>query len=60
MAGDGGGGGGGVFGTLEAAAAKHPCVHEIRVSTLDSCCWAVTVKQIMSAGGAVKIPLSGS
>lgn len=53
-------GGVGGFGKLEAAAAKHPCVHEITVSTCDSCCWVATVKQIMSAGGAVKIPQSGS
>lgn len=30
---------------------EHPCVHEIRMSTSDSCWWAVTVKQIMSVGG---------
>lgn len=42
---------------LKAASAKHPCVHEIRVSTSDSCCWVVTVKQIMSAGGSGEIPL---
>lgn len=45
---------------FKAASAKHPCVHEIRVSTSDSCCWVVTVKQIMSAGGSVEIPLSFS
>lgn len=37
---------------FKAGSAKHPCVHEIRVSTSDSCCWVVTVKQIMSAGGS--------
>ncbi len=37
---------------LKAGSAKHPCVHEIRVSTSDSCCWVATVKQIMSAGGS--------
>lgn len=42
---------------LKAGSAKHPCVHEIRVSTSDSCCWVVTVKQIMSAGGSGEIPL---
>lgn len=30
---------------------EHPCVHEIRMSTSDSCWWVVTVKQIMSVGG---------
>lgn len=40
--------------------AKHPCVHEIRVSTSDSCFWVVTVKQIMSAGGSGEIPVSCS
>lgn len=39
---------------LKASSAKHPCVHEIRVSTSDSCCWVVTVKQIMAAGGSSK------
>lgn len=43
--------------TLKASSAKHPCVHEIRVSTSDSCCWVVAVKQIMSAGGSGEIPL---
>jgi len=42
----------------EACAAKHPCVHEIRMSTFDSCCQAVTVKQIMSVGGNCNISLS--
>lgn len=42
---------------LKAGSAKHPCVHEIRVSTSDSCCWVVTVKQIISAGGSGEIPL---
>lgn len=37
--------------------AKHPHVHEIRMSTSDSHCWAVTVKQIMSVGGMCHIPL---
>lgn len=45
---------------LEAGSAKHPCVHEIRVSTSDSCCWVVTVKQIISAGGSLKTRLSSS
>lgn len=45
---------------FKAGSAKHPCVHEIRVSTSDSCCWVVTVKQIMSAGGSGEIPLSCS
>lgn len=43
---------------FKAGSAKHPCVHEIRVSTSDSCCWVVTVKQIMSVGGSSEIPLS--
>lgn len=42
----------------EACSAKHPCVHEIRMSTFDSCCQAVTVKQIMSVGGNCNISLS--
>jgi len=42
----------GEAGGFKAGSAKHPCVHEIRVSTSDSCCWVVTVKQIMSAGGS--------
>lgn len=37
--------------------AKHPRVHEIRMSTFDSHCSAVTVKQIMSVGGVRHIPL---
>lgn len=37
--------------------AKHPHVHEIRMSTSDSHCWAVTVKQIISVGGVCHIPL---
>lgn len=45
---------------FKAGSAKHPCVHEIRVSTSDSCCWVVTVKQIMSAGGSGEIPLNCS
>lgn len=45
---------------FKAGSAKHPCVHEIRVSTSDSCCWVVTVKQIMSAGGSGETPLSCS
>lgn len=48
---------GGEAAALKAGSAKHPCVHEIRVSTSDSCCWVVTVKQIMSAGGSGEIPL---
>lgn len=36
---------------------EHPCVHEIRMSTSDSCCWAVTVKQIMSVGGVAHVLL---
>lgn len=36
---------------------EHPCVHEIRMSTSDSCCWAVTVKQIMSVGGVAQVLL---
>lgn len=43
--------------TVKASSAKHPCVHEIRLSTSDSCCWVVTVKQIMSAGGSGEILL---
>lgn len=42
----------------EASSAKHPCVHEIRMSTFDSCYQAVTVKQIMSVGGNCNISLS--
>lgn len=43
---------------LWACSAKRPCVHEIRMSTSDSCCQAVTVKQIMSVGGNCNISLS--
>ena len=43
---------------LWACSAKRPCVHEIRMSTFDSCCQAVTVKQIMSVGGNCNISLS--
>lgn len=48
----------GTAASLKAASDKHPCVHEIRVSTSDSCSRVVTVKQIMSVGGSSKIPLS--
>ena len=43
---------------LQARSATRPCVHEIRMSTWDSCCRAVTVKQIMSVGGNCNISLS--
>lgn len=35
-----------------AGSAKHPCVHEISVSTSDSCRSVGTVKQIALAGGS--------
>lgn len=43
---------------LLARPAKRPCAHEIRMSTFDSCCQAVTVKQILSVGGNCNISLS--
>lgn len=43
---------------LLACPAKRPCAHEIRMSTFDSCCRAVTVKQILSVGGNCNISLS--
>lgn len=45
-------------GGCRLASATRPCVHEIRMSTWDSCCRAVTVKQIMSVGGNCNISLS--
>lgn len=43
---------------LPACPAKRPCAHEIRMSTFDSCCRAVTVKQILPVGGNCNISLS--
>jgi len=43
--------------TRDSVGVEHPCVHEIRMSTSDSCCWAVTVKQIMSVGGIAHVLL---